>query len=455
MRTYVTMYFIKNYNISCFTLMLHCIQALRLALYPFVNFVLVYFIKEIKLRKIFENNNSDGFIQIDVQADIAFEVSSEGELEQVLPFILHHLDKKRRVELIFSSKSVEHKCLYLKEQYYEQLMIYRLPLVTGCSLCNNRQNISRWMTSKKLVLCRYDFFPELLLLKDVKLYLISATLINRKNLRESRIKKWYWLQVYNKFEKILVACQSDMDRFTKLGINPKNIKVLEARVIQIAKRVQNCNLINSNFIFSQLTKYLETFSIENRLILGSAWEVDLNVFDDLNILTDIYNNNFAVCILPHNLETNSIYKMISKLDQIIYKHNIKLKVINIDVHLSLEEIEKTFDQLKNQNSICIISISGILCELYSHFGGGHGRSVHSLLEPYLSDAIVYCGPKVLRSTEYEIIKENSNNYIEIVSDLRKLFEVIDKKKSLDIDKTNRLELINSTKNNFEDIINEF
>jgi 3-deoxy-D-manno-octulosonic-acid transferase len=439
--------------------MLRCVQALRFALYPFVNFFLVYFIKEIKTRKLFEKKNTKGFNQLGIQAEIAFEVSSEGELEQTLPFILHNLEKKRRVELIFSSKSVEHKCLDLKNQYEDQLMIYRLPLITGSSCWINGQNLSMWMTSKKLVLCRYDFFPELLLLKNVKLYLTSATLINRKTLNESYIKRWYWQQVYNKFEIILVACQSDMTRFIEIGINPEKIKILEARVIQISNRVQKCNLINSSFIFSQLTQYLESFPIEKRMIIGSAWEVDLNIFDDINLLNDIHNGDFSACILPHNLDSKSISTMITKLEQIISRYGLKLKVINVNKNLAREEIKNIFQQLNIKNSICIISVSGILCELYAYFrhayvGGGHGRSVHSLLEPYLADALVYCGPKVLRSTEYEIIKEKSNNYIEIISDLRKLFEVIGEKSSLDIDKDTRLKLINSTKNNFEGIVNE-
>ena len=296
--------------------MLRCAQLLRFALYPFINFFLVYFIKEIKIRKVFENKNSKGFNQLGVQADIAFEVSSEGELEQALPFILYNLDKKLRVELIFSSKSVEHKCLDLKNQYEDQLMIYRLPLITGSSFWINGQNVSMWMTSKKLVLCRYDFFPELLLLKDVKLYLISATLINRKNLNESHIKKWYWQQVYNKFEIILVACQSDLSRFIELGINPKKIKILEARVIQISKRVQNCNLINCSPI--GLSIQSDSTLLSQLTIKKYESIIDINY----NIEKDYFNFNSNKKVDGKSM---FIYQALKSLD-IWFESNISNKL---------------------------------------------------------------------------------------------------------------------------------
>ncbi|MDO9180910.1 MAG: hypothetical protein Q7U04_00815, partial [Bacteriovorax sp.] len=46
-------------------------------------------------------------------ADYCFEVSSEGELEQVRPLIEYYLLHKKRIEILFSSPSVETKCTIL------------------------------------------------------------------------------------------------------------------------------------------------------------------------------------------------------------------------------------------------------------------------------------------------------------------------------------------------------
>jgi 3-deoxy-D-manno-octulosonic-acid transferase len=76
-----------------------------------------------------------------------------------------------------------------------------------------------------------------------------------------------------------------------------------------------------------------------------------------------------------------------------------------------------------------MNLKGVLCEIYTSFeyafvGGGHGVSVHSLLEPYLGGSIVFCGPRVHRSTEYTLIKENSPKRLFVAEELREVLDLM-------------------------------
>ena len=42
---------------------------------------------------------------------------------------------------------------------------------------------------------------------------------------------------------------------------------------------------------------------------------------------------------------------------------------------------------------------------HAFVGGGFGVSIHSVMEPFLAKSKVMCGPKVNRSTEFDMIKQ--------------------------------------------------
>ena len=109
-------------------------------------------------RKNFSDPHSRPF-----KADIAFEVSSEGELEQVYPLLEYFLKEGTAVELIYSSESVEMKCQKLAQKYPQHLRIFRLPLLTHFFFnFLGGQSLKSWMSAPILILCRYDFYPQLL-----------------------------------------------------------------------------------------------------------------------------------------------------------------------------------------------------------------------------------------------------------------------------------------------------
>jgi hypothetical protein len=108
------------------------------------------FSQKAKKRIHFELTN---LIQINnlTRANFAFEVSSEGELEQVNPLLNYLLDSGETVELVFCSESVEHRCKELKEKYPNQLRIFRYPILTFRPFSKTK-NINKWLTAKTLFL---------------------------------------------------------------------------------------------------------------------------------------------------------------------------------------------------------------------------------------------------------------------------------------------------------------
>ena len=65
--------------------------------------------------KAFDSFGNDGVV-----ADYAFECSSEGELEQVVPIINYLLSRDKKIELIYCSESVHHKCIQIYQNNQEK-----------------------------------------------------------------------------------------------------------------------------------------------------------------------------------------------------------------------------------------------------------------------------------------------------------------------------------------------
>jgi len=88
----------------------------------------------LKRRLVFERKNlienNPGWKIKSEAADFCFHVSSEGELEQVMPLVNLFLQQQKRIELIFTSPSVEHRVVNLKNKSPQLLAVLRMPLVS-------------------------------------------------------------------------------------------------------------------------------------------------------------------------------------------------------------------------------------------------------------------------------------------------------------------------------------
>ena len=91
---------------------------------------------------------------------------------------------------------------------------------------------------------------------------------------------------------------------------------------------------------------------------------------------------------------------------------------------------------------------------HAFIGGGHGRSIHSVLEPFFGVSHIYCGPKVHRSTEYDFVKNKTPHFIHIVEKLELLNNQIDLNTDKD-DLSLRLKIGEEMKESFSDIIKRF
>ena len=103
-----------------------------------------------------------------------FEVSSEGEFEQVRAIVDHFLKQNKYIEIIFCSSSVEKNVKKLYESSSANIRYFCLPVLTYLP-GRKGHSLHNWLTAKRIVLCRYDFFPELMMIcrkKSVQAFLV-------------------------------------------------------------------------------------------------------------------------------------------------------------------------------------------------------------------------------------------------------------------------------------------
>jgi 3-deoxy-D-manno-octulosonic-acid transferase len=366
-------------------------------------------IPSLKKRKIFETKNlthseSKSFHLTNTQADYCFEVSSEGELEQIRILLEDLLLLQKKIELIICSPSVERAALKLYQDNSNSLRVLRLPLVTYGPFWG--QSVSKWMTAPNLILCRYDFFPELTsLIQTKKSFLFAATLKNKEKL-SYRLKK-----IYQSFDHIFTSTQMDQTKFAEI-VGEQKSHFLELRFLSIEKRQLNLSQkLKDKKNMQDYAHWLKHFK-GRKLILGSLWPQEIALLSDPKCREAILKGELHIALFPHLLDDVSIKQIKDNLQQIISE--IPVVILKEGTPCSLFE---------GQNAIALVLEKGFLCEFYSYFddsyvGGGFGRSIHSLLEAYMGDCRIYCGPKTYRSTEYDLVNELSPENIFVLNEIK-------------------------------------
>lgn len=337
------------------------------------------------LRRRFFLENKECTNRENLQASVCFQFASEGEFEQILPLASSLLSKGENIELVHSSTSVLKNVKKLEQQYPNQVKRYLLRLLNPFGV-----GLRSWMTAPKLVMCRYDFYPELLLLSYQKhTVLVWASLIKyRKGLHFWQ--RYYYQKVLGLFEDIYASTVNDQKKIFEL--TQKTSAVVDFRFLRIIERLQNAK-VKIDHVIPQFTLFRE-MPASQKIILGSAWKEDL-------FLLDAIPKDILVFFAPHNL-TEKNYEWL--------RRSTRRKVLRLHSQTSKDEVIK-FLENKNQASLLIyLDFKGVLCELYTEFdfayiGGGFGKSIHSVMEPFLAGCQVFTGPKVDRSTEFELIQE--------------------------------------------------
>ncbi|MBT3586071.1 MAG: hypothetical protein HN509_14290 [Halobacteriovoraceae bacterium] len=420
----------------------------RIILYPLIKGLLPLLSEAFRDRVNFERVNktdplSISFKKDQLEADWGLEVSSEGELEQVIPLIREIISQEKKIELYFASPSVEEKCRALAKQNPNQIRILRLPLLSYFPKgLFGGQDVTRWATSKKLILCRYDFYPELMLpqkLNSKALYLVSGTL-KGKQIEKSDFKQWLLHGLFSAFDTIIAATELDRQRFLRLGIGPAKLTAFDFRVLQVFNRVENKMMaLQKQPFWTHFEKYIGSFPFHCRLILGSVWKNELPLLLDAQMKSEILKGSISVLLAPHQLGTESIEE---------FQSSWKMLSPDIPIYIlsdkgTPENYRKLFLEIKLRPGIVILTSPGILVEVYSYFGnayvgGGFGRSIHSVLEPYLAGANVFCGPRTHRSTEYDFVIQHSPSHIHIVEELNQFYSCFKKIQEFQIDSKVRI-----------------
>jgi len=398
-------------------------SVLRTFLYPLI-WGLRWFCPPLQRRWRFEVKNLSDPLAQSFRADgrrahVAFEVSSEGEFEQIIPLVKGLLAKKRFVEILYCSPSVEKKVINFCQSYPGLIRAKRMPLVTYFShLAPIGQNVARWMTAKTLILCRYDFFPELLAIgrrRDCHFILISGTLKN-KNLGPFKnfLRYFFWKELVSSFDFMAVPVARDRERFVALGVPSSKIYTLEFRVLQIEERLTNAITVLKERLPAPYASFLTARQRGQNMIFGQAHPVDIELLLDSELLRKIVQKKLHLSIVPHHLAPENLQSLEQGLREKIQRAGLEnalhFRMITSDTQEPLPT---------DLPLITLVAIKGVLLELFTHFsasyiGGGHGRSIHSVLEPYMAGCNVFCGPKVHRSTEYDYIKDCAPERLVIV-----------------------------------------
>ncbi len=375
-------------------------------------------------RKNFSSKESRSFKLSNQKADFCFEVSSEGEFEQIQFLLKYFLERDKKIELIFSSPSVEKAIFSLAKDYSHQIRALRLPLVLQNPISRNPfLNIQKWVTASCVILCRYDFYPELLLFKKKgSLILLSGELkkISEVLRRESHIVKSIYFHLYNLFSMIVATSNTQRDNFLRLGVAPEKIYNYEFRLDRIQERITLKDKKLDKI--PALISFLNHFPLKNRIIGGSLWPIDLSILDSKILLQKIKRGDLLLLIAPHKLDAVFLNLMVRKLVDIL-TDDIPFYIID---EISDADL---FEKIKKKPGVLILNLKGVLVELYSYFkwafvGGGHSRSIHSVLEPFLSSCEVFCGPRVHRSTEFDFISSISPDRIKVVTCLENFYDFL-------------------------------
>jgi 3-deoxy-D-manno-octulosonic-acid transferase len=353
---------------------------------PTLNFLktLFFWLPIVKKRRVFEGRNKQddhclSFKTTNQKADLCFEFSSEGEYQQVASLISDALCDGKKLELVFFSPSVEKTIQDLAKKYPLQIRYLRFPLLS-CGL-------NKWVTAKTLIMVRYDLFPELLVWassKENHLKIIWVTFKKEHVLGKkiSFLKKLF----LKKASYIVYASKNDRPIGTKLGLSGDH-PFFDFRIEQIKRRMEKRHEKFQQLfpLYSKFHQHIVKFPREKRLILGNIWPEDLFLLEKIP-------QDYLIVVVPHQLNED----VLTKIHQF-------LKSIKRDAL----EINNLSEDISPSNTY-LINKKGILCELYADFGpayvgGGFGVSVHSILEPLVAgNDRISCGPKTLRSTEYDL-----------------------------------------------------
>ena len=321
-----------------------------------------------------------------------FHVSSEGEFAQIVYFLEHLLKNQKKIELIYTSPSLKRRMRRFKDDHScEFLRIIRLPIL-------KRFHLNKWSTSDSLIMVRYDFFPTLTILglSKKKFILYSASLKS-----SSVVSRFIKIAHLRCFTHLIPATKNDLKELKGTLRNdvssPLDLRVLEINSRQRSPSKGAIQILNTmdEMLFSK-------FSHQDRFLFSQVWDYEEGLLNrTIEQSCEKMPGGQLIYMAPHNIsdENKTLFK--SQLS----KHK-DFQLVVFEKGMSHIEIESVLTRLniKGTEKIIILSmVPGILCELYPYFahcyvGGGFGKGIHSVLEPFVANSSIQVGPKVQRAS---------------------------------------------------------
>lgn len=394
--------------------------------------ILLPFSSFLKKRSAFEKEW--GFHRVsDTQFDIWFHVSSEGELEQILPWLENRISQGKKVLVLFTSPSLIHRA----DQFHssqKDIAFACFPLTLLFPFGKKSPLSGKW--PNEFFMVRYDFFPELLWIANhvERSVLLAGTLKGKRSKVTKPLGHWWYLQIFSSFDKIFASTDGDKEGFKKL-LETESVEVdsLDFRHGSILKRQREKKNLTSQLVFSDFNKRVEDFPWNKRLIFGSLWPSELEIFSE-DFFNFIKEENIFLFLAPHHLKGENWDQIEVFLDE--------FKNRGIKTSLWCKNAQ-TSDFSQAQVILC--QVPGLLCEIYPFFGhafigGGHGRSIHSLLEPYWGGGHLYFGPKTHRSTEFDFVQDESPKQQHIVREFTSFYHIFKKNLEMPVDRDHREKL---------------
>ncbi len=356
-----------------------------------VFFVMSFFSSKIK-KRIQDELDFSGDSHVDTDGEVirTYEFSSEGEFQQVYALFEEDLNAGKKTELLFCSSSA---IGVVRKLNHPLLSCRMLPLLTHGPYYGRKRSLYSWSQSKELVLCRYDFFPHLLLLglKKEKMSLVNAAMTSNK----SFFYRFFLRMAYPLFHHLSFVSEEEKEKFLDfMKREDLKVSVCDLRILSILKRKEKKT---KRAIYLHLENFFEREKEKKKVIWGNFWSEDYFLLDgEEHFKKDKKRIHF---IVPHDTSNEAIENDLKYLEYLKNKYGC-----------SFQHLKEDTSMIEANCSIYYLPLRGILLELYSFFdfayvGGGYKKEgIHSLYEPFFSGCLVICGPNIHRSVEYNRLK---------------------------------------------------
>ena len=304
--------------------------------------------------------------QFTFQSPIWFHIASSGEFEQARPVIEQLRSTSQQIIVTFFSPSG------FEAQKHNDLLdgVFYLPIDTNA----NVKRFLQLVQPKICILTKYDFWLNYLIelhARNIPICLLSALLTQyhflfqwygKKHLEQ--VKQFAYISTQNQATKELLENYSIASEFT----GDTRID----RSLQLPKTPYN------NEIIEQFT------SNHTSILLGSAWEKDIELFQEhLRIIT---KRNGRLIIAPHQLNEEFLQ--------------------HIERNFSAQRLSNCTAIADLAGDVLLIDQIGTLKYIYRYadivyIGGGFGKGIHNTLEP-----AAYAKPIVIGPNHKQFVEAN-------------------------------------------------